>query len=853
MSTHPLHDYIAARIGDRVKDRRVVVIYDERKEYTAFFDEILAAAGDGDLPVGQFGSRKASVVRFEGSFLELRYAVESTTGGDNIEDVVIYLPGVRRDEEGSLLLEIEKLGTHYAQPPLQQMARLTLRKRFTDVAIDDLVKNRTLNYGDFAALASDPGTTDGASILKGIFGQSDSITLVASWIVDEGHDAEIQAKGAVEEFQRTVEAKLGLVLADEPTLARLRSNVARYILANEFRLDLTGAAPTSITSVQATTTESHERAIRKIAESLRETKHAEAYEKLADQIQGDLGLDELSVSGGGLGSIDTFRFEERAVVRECFRLIASGNAASAKALSDARSHSFWIERDPARKAVWEACRLMLEMDGLARRVEGTISKANGKAEKWIDRYTRDQGDDRGWYRLDQAQRQLETLLAVIDDEDLDEKAVAAIRSAYDRVARKMAEGFIQVYAAGGWTVPGVMHQTAIWSEFVAKQRKPVALIVVDAMRYEIGLELAARLEKLGEVKLVPAIAALPSITPIGMAALLPGASSSFSVVEKHGKLGVQIDDRFMHNRESRVQYLQAKIPGVVTARLSDVVAWSSATKKKLAGAQVVVVLSSEIDEAGESTENRYARSIMGGVVADVARALQRLASVGVENSVITADHGHLFFGSEREDSMRLEAPGGDKVELHRRCWIGRGGATPPGSVRVSGAKLGYASDLDVVLPASVSVFKSGGDLAYHHGGASLQELVIPLITVHLRGDVMQKVEKNAVSVKLGFDAVTNRIFSVEISLGGGSGGMFAEARRVRPVAICDGREVGSAKMTSNGAVEDGVVVVEPGKAINVAFLLSDDQIKTLKIQMLDADTDAVLYASPDAIPVRLGV
>jgi hypothetical protein len=54
-------------------------------------------------------------------------------------------------------------------------------------------------------------------------------------------------------------------------------------------------------------------------------------------------------------------------------------------------------------------------------------------------------------------------------------------------------------------------------------------------------------------------------------------------------------------------------------------------------------------------------------------------------------------------------------------------------------------------------------------------------------------------------------------------------------------------------VEDGVVVVEPGKAINVAFLLSDDQIKTLKIQMLDADTDAVLYASPDAIPVRLGV
>lgn len=850
---HPLHDYIASQIGDKIKDRRVVVMYDERKDYAPFFDEILSAAEVGDLPIGKFGSRRAAVIQYDGSFLEVRYAVEAITGGDSIEDVLIYLPGVRRDEEGSLLLELEKLGTHYAQPALQQMARLTLRKRFTDVAIDGLVKNRTLTYGDFAALANDPGTAEGASILKGIFGQSDSIALIATWIVDESHDEEIQAKGAVDEFQRTVEAKLGLSLPDESTLIRLRSNVARYVLANEFRLDLTGAMPTSVASVQATTTDSHEKAVRKIAESVRETKYADAYEKLADQIQEDLGLDELSVAGGGLGSIDTFRFEERAVARECFRLIASGNAASAKALSDARSHSFWIERDPARKAVWEACRLMFEMDDLARRVEGTISKANGKAEKWVDRYTRDQGNDRGWYRLDQAQRQLETLLAVIDDDDLDEKAVAAIRSAYDRVARKMAEGFIKVYADGGWTVPGVTHQTAIWSEFVAKQRKPVALIVVDAMRYEIGLELAARLEKLGEVKLVPAIAALPSITPIGMAALLPGASSSFSVVEKNGKLGAQIEVNFMHNRESRVQYLQAKVPGVVTARLSDVVAWSSATKKKFTGAQVVVVLSSEIDEAGESTENRYARSIMGGVVADVARALQKLASVGIENAVITADHGHLFFASEREDSMRLDAPGGDRVELHRRCWIGRGGATPPGSVRVSGAKLGYASDLDVVLPASVSVFKAGGDLAYHHGGASLQELVIPLITVHLKGDGVQKVEKNAVSVKPGFDAVTNRIFSVEIALGGSSGGMFAEARRVRPVAICDGREVAAAKMTSNGAVEDGVVVVEPGKAINVAFLLSDDQVTTLKIQVLDADTDAVLYASPDAIPVRLGV
>jgi hypothetical protein len=847
---HPLHDYIASQIGDKIKSHRVVVMYDEREEYAPFFAEVSGHASDGKLPVGLFGARHAKVARYQGSFLDLRYAVEEHTSGDDIEDVVIYVPGVPRDDKGSLLLELEKLGMHYAQPALQQMARLTLRKRFTDVAIDDLIKNRSLTYADFAALANDTTAAEGASVLKGIFGQSDTLAMIGIWLLDDTRDAEIEHKGAVPEFQRTVESKLGLRLTEDVDVARLRSNVARYVLANEFRLDATGEAPDGVRSVPSTASDVQEKAVRRVAEGLRESKSAAAYELLADRVQNELGLDEDSISGARLGSIDTFRFEERAVVRECFRLIASGDAASARTLVEARSHSFWVERYPERKAVWEACRLMLEMDDLALQVESTIARANGKAEKWVARYTGDEGQ--GWYRLDQAQRQLETLLAAIDDDDLDERAIASIRSGYDRVARKMAEGFIKVLADAGWSVPGVAQQTAIWSDFVSKQRKPVALIVVDAMRYEIGVELAARLEKLGEVKLAPAMASLPSITPVGMAAVLPGASSSFSVVEKNGKLGAQIDDNVLHNREGRLQYLQAKVPGVVTANLGDVVSWSSTTKKKFVGAQVAVVLSSEIDQAGESIENRYARSIMGSVVADVARALQKLATVGFENAVITADHGHLFFDAEREESMRLDAPGGDKVELHRRCWIGRGGATPPGSVRVPSAKLGYASDLDVVLPASVSVFKSGGGLSYHHGGASLQEVLIPLITVHLKGDGTQKVEKNAVTVKLGFDAVTNRIFSVELAQGN-SGGLFAEPRRVRPVAIHDGREVASAKMTSSGVVEDGVVVIEPGKPMNVAFLLSDDEITDLKIQVLDADTDAVLYASPNAIPVRLGV
>src|SRR6185312_17446477 len=101
------------------------------------------------------------------------------------------------------------------------------------------------------------------------------------------------------------------------------------------------------------------------------------------------------------------------------------------------------------------------------------------------------------------------------------------------------------------------------------------------------------------------------------------------------------------------------------------------------------------------------------------------------------------------------------VGLHRRCWIGRGGTTPPGTIRVSAAELGYRSDLDFVFPKSLGVFKSGGDLEYHHGGISLQEMVVPVVTFRIPASAEPSTVGNA--VQLGTpDAITNRLFSIHV-------------------------------------------------------------------------------------------
>src|SRR5207249_2748385 len=114
-----------------------------------------------------------------------------------------------------------------------------------------------------------------------------------------------------------------------------------------------------------------------------------------------------------------------------------------------------------------------------------------------------------------------------------------------------------------------------------------------------------------------------------------------------------------------------------------------------------------------------ATHVMDSVIGNIARAARKLAAAGVESFVVTADHGHLF-GLRREDDMRIDAPGGQTVAIHRRCWIGRGGTTPLGTIRVSAAELGYDSDLDFVFPVGLGIFKAGGGTMYHHGGTSLQ-------------------------------------------------------------------------------------------------------------------------------------
>jgi hypothetical protein len=835
--TNLLQDYITAQLGDRVSKRRVVVWYDPRSEFRTFIAELGELSNDSQARINVAGAA-VRLLTFEGSFYEMRLAAEPLVAGDDPQPIIIYVPGLTADAHGSVLMELELAGCRW-EPKLHQIARNAMRQRFTDGAMDDLLGREKVTYEELVLAVGTDGEGARPSLLKPLLTGVSSEAQIASWLTHADLDERIAEREATTELRRLVAARLGIDLEGDD-LFKWRAIVVRHVLGVEFRSDVTGDLPNDLERLPASAGDS-ERNARSVARLLRED-HVVSYPELADRAALELKLDGRSIDALQLGSIDTFRFEERALLDRCAQHVADGNFQLVAEIAAARQGSFWLQEAIDRQAQWEAMRLAAELGDAAETAIAELEKPPTGAANWVSSYA-----DR-WHAIDRAQRHLEAWLPKLDDEP-DERAIAVVRQRYDHAINKLAEGFVAALRTDQWAVDGQLQQTSIYEEVVRPQPGRVAYFLVDAMRYEMGVELAERLAGQGEVSIRPAIGVLPSITPTGMAALMPGAATSYDVVDRDGRLTAQIDGVALPDLRARKKHLAARVASSVDLELGEVLALSRARlAKKLGANELVVVRSQEIDFFGEG--GFQARAIMDTVIDNLARAVRRLAAVGIDRAVITADHGHLYSAEDRDESMRIDAPGGVTVDIHRRCWIGRGGATPPSCVRVSATSLGNNSDLDFVFPVGIGVFRAGGDLAFHHGGPSLQELIVPVITVRSIGSAPASVGA-AVSVSDVPLVITNRIFSVKMALATLAGDRVP----MHPVLMSGDRQVGEAGMVL-GADHDrssGTVMLLPGAEVTIGFVLDDDAAEAIRIVVLDPTTDAELYRSPAEVPIRLGV
>ena len=845
---HPFHDYLSGQLEDKLKKYGIVVFYDPRREFELFFDGELknSGRGSGNLPRVLVKGRLTHLARYKGSFFALRNEAEPIVGLEKPDPLIVYLPGVERDRRSSVLMELEKSGTPY-EPQLRRLARRVLNKRFNDGQIDEMLRPDSIGYNDIVSFLHQGAQGMSASVLRTIFDRAQGESLITRWLADDDNDETIVDKDATVELLDLIQSRLGLTVPEHTTLSDAREKLLRYVLVGEFRLDLECDPPQSVAMVPEPQSKEHAERLRSVAAILRRN-HADRYVNLANKVEIDLDLADAEVDAARLGNIDTFRFEERALLAHAGELICVRDYRKVLGIVEGRSPSFWVDRDVDRRAQWEACRLMAELGQEIEKVRPALGRTNGHPAKWVEAYA----SKDGWFRVDELQRRLETWVANMDEEPEAEKALAIVRREHEELLKKMADGFAQVLRKAGWTVSGTLHQTRVYPEVVQTMGGRVAYFFVDALRFEMGVELIRQLEGEQEVTIRPAIAALPTITPVGMAALLPGASASFSVGEHKAKLAAIIEGTAMSELSARLKFLKAKIPDVAEMPLGKLLGSTrSKLSRAIADASLVIVRSQEIDALGENIDELTARAAMGSVIGNVARAIRKLAFAGIENFVVSADHGHQF-SIRKDDDMKTDNPGGDTLDIHRRCWIGHGGTTPPGTVRASGAELGYETELDFVFPTGLGVFRAGGGLTFHHGGVSLQEIVVPVVSLRIPTPAA-RAPAEKIATLLGVpERVTNRTFGIRVFVSGDL--LSVEPVAVRVVLFSGSEQVGQAGMAIGGDLDraSGILEVNPNSEASVGMMLTRDDCDSVRVVILNPATDAVLDQSED-LPVKLGI
>ena len=495
-----------------------------------------------------------------------------------------------------------------------------------------------------------------------------------------------------------------------------------------------------------------------------------AYVRLAEELQGRYDLSHWAVGlprDLGLTLRDTFPNVHEALWEQTAEVLASleGEEGWREWLQyhdgpiAARAADFWARegRDPGWRLIHLACDLLTAIHGLRRDLD-----------RWIRPTDALRAYARSWHCIDRDCRQLrEALDASPRSHDLLQDRCA--RSYHDALRRMNDRFCVLLEGEGSWPPrgEGLSPQDGFWSEVIGTMNpgQRVAVMFVDGLRYELAQELLELLESEGagdQRELTARVAAIPTVTAVGMAALLPGGDHRQVAFDDDWRVTIE-DSGNLKDKGARQAWLARSLPDLQCYNLSELL---STPGDRIPKSDAYVVFDTTLDAVGE-TASILAWNGFSTLLQSVKRGICKLLELGVEEVHVVTDHGFLLL---------------EEVADHEKVSVRHVPALARKSRYVVGTHLGHtdqlcfpvpgSQDLEAWFPRGIGCFRTPGPYNYVHGGLSLQELVVP----HLR--VAQRVLGRPVGVRAELpQAIRNAQFKVRLEPV--SADLFDQPRQVR--------------------------------------------------------------------------
>ncbi|MCG5516256.1 MULTISPECIES: BREX-1 system phosphatase PglZ type A [unclassified Ectothiorhodospira] len=454
-----------------------------------------------------------------------------------------------------------------------------------------------------------------------------------------------------------------------------------------------------------------------------ETLSAECAEVLG--IEQDLGRRDFR----DLVELDYFRLIDQKIISDLVRAVVGRTVTSGDV-------ALWVRQ--RRQGHWYGeFRHLYEAIEFAARFVQMLSEASltmDSLTEGVQRYSRT------WFQLDQLYRKFTYHVRMSGQASLMGELSERVENLYsNNYLLKLGDAFqIHVDAAPGWEAYPVVQQKAFFEHWVRpylRKDKRICVIISDAMRYEIGDELLGliRQEDRYSAELEPALSTLPSYTQLGMAALLPNKSLA---IADNDTGTVLVDGQSSQGTTNRTKILQAALDGRGQAvKAEDFMQLNrEESRELLKGHDVLYIYHNRIDHTGDKMHSEgQAFEAAEQTLGDLIRLIKKLTAANANNLLITADHGFIYQDHELDESDFLgDAVSGEDVRYRdRRFVLGKGLSTSPAFHHFSSEQLGLDGDMEVQIPRSINRLRlKGSGSRFVHGGACLQEVVIPVLKVN---------------------------------------------------------------------------------------------------------------------------
>jgi uncharacterized protein (TIGR02687 family) len=288
------------------------------------------------------------------------------------------------------------------------------------------------------------------------------------------------------------------------------------------------------------------------------------------------------------------------------------------------------------------------------------------------------------------------------------------------------------------------------------------VIISDGLRYECGWEYLQKIqnEKRFEGDLEYMVTTLPSYTQFGMAAMLPNKNMSIQPESE----SILIDCLSTQGVQSRGKILE-QFSGVRATAINaeEFMKLNTSTdgREFVKQYDLIYIYHNQIDKIGDdkTTEDKVFEAVEREIdfLMDI---LRKIANMNGNNMFITADHGFIYQNNELSESdFSIGSITGDIWKESRRYVIGKNLKGDSSTKHFKSEQLNLSGDAEVLIPKSINRIRiKGAGSRYVHGGASLQEIVIPLLKVtKTRQDTTKQVD---VDIIKSTDKITTNILAV---------------------------------------------------------------------------------------------